>query len=240
LWTLAAWVQVVLPGLYWPHYYLLPTPGAALAVGVMLAESVRGARRGRGVRRGVAALVALGLSASMIGSIAIQVRDYLLVPPMQLTVRYKGGAQWVRLRQIGREIAARRRADQSPGLYVWGWQSPLYFYSGLDSPSRHFFANELLKAEATRARPGSLAGAWLVEVVRDLEARPPALIFTGDPPFPALRAFIQAHYVRSRLVPEAPALWVRSDRAGEFEGVPAGAPGRPLGPRDGFTREPVD
>ena len=26
-WTLAAWVQVVLPGLFWQHYYLLPTPG---------------------------------------------------------------------------------------------------------------------------------------------------------------------------------------------------------------------
>ena len=26
-WTLAASLQVVLPGLYWQHYYLLPTPG---------------------------------------------------------------------------------------------------------------------------------------------------------------------------------------------------------------------
>ena len=28
-WTLAAWAQVALPGLYWPHYYLLPIAGAA-------------------------------------------------------------------------------------------------------------------------------------------------------------------------------------------------------------------
>ncbi len=28
-WTLAAALQVVLPGLYWQHYYLLPTPGIA-------------------------------------------------------------------------------------------------------------------------------------------------------------------------------------------------------------------
>ncbi len=29
-WTLAAWAQVILPGLYWPHYYLLPIAGVAI------------------------------------------------------------------------------------------------------------------------------------------------------------------------------------------------------------------
>src|SRR5581483_5789806 len=35
-WTVAAWLQVVLPGLYWQHYYLLPVPGAAIVVAVAL------------------------------------------------------------------------------------------------------------------------------------------------------------------------------------------------------------
>ncbi len=39
-WTLAAWLQVALPGLYWQHYYLLPTPGVAIAVAVALADAI--------------------------------------------------------------------------------------------------------------------------------------------------------------------------------------------------------
>src|SRR5205823_3075841 len=36
--TIAAFLQVVLPGLYWQHYYLLPTPGIAIVVGVVFAD----------------------------------------------------------------------------------------------------------------------------------------------------------------------------------------------------------
>ena len=39
-WTLAVSLQVVLPGLYWQHYYLLPTPGIALIVATTLADKV--------------------------------------------------------------------------------------------------------------------------------------------------------------------------------------------------------
>ena len=38
-WTLAAWAQVTLPGLYWPHYYLLPIAGAAITVAVCWADA---------------------------------------------------------------------------------------------------------------------------------------------------------------------------------------------------------
>ena len=38
-WTLAAWAQVALPGLYWPHYYLLPIAGAAITVAVCWADA---------------------------------------------------------------------------------------------------------------------------------------------------------------------------------------------------------
>src|SRR5208283_3195862 len=40
-------------------------------------------------------------------TLAIQVRSYLLVPPQELTVRYKGGCQWVVLRALGQELASR-------------------------------------------------------------------------------------------------------------------------------------
>ena len=39
VWTLTAWAQVALPGLYWPHYYLLPTAGAAITVAVCWADA---------------------------------------------------------------------------------------------------------------------------------------------------------------------------------------------------------
>jgi len=35
--------------------------------------------------------------------------------------------------------------SSEPRLFVWGWQSPLFFYSGLDGTSRHFFADNLIK-----------------------------------------------------------------------------------------------
>ena len=40
-------------------------------------------------------LLALGATAYL------EVRDYLLVEPEQLTIRYKGGGQWVVLREDG-------------------------------------------------------------------------------------------------------------------------------------------
>src|SRR5262249_21778916 len=44
-WTGAAWAQVTLPGLYWQHYYLLPTAGTAIAVAVCLGDAATGAGR---------------------------------------------------------------------------------------------------------------------------------------------------------------------------------------------------
>ncbi len=217
-WTLATWVEVALPGLFWAHYYLLPTPGVALAVGLLTAESLVAARdalRGRRVVAGVLrSAVATALLGAIGGTVAIQVRDYLLVRPVEL-VRYKGGYQWVRLREIGREIGRRSQIWVKPKLYVWGWQSPLYYYSGMDCPTRHFFTNDMVKAFANRPHP--VVEPWVEEILADLEEDPPMLIFTGDPPFPALRQFLLTHYRVSQLVPEAPVLWVVKKDARRFD-----------------------
>jgi 4-amino-4-deoxy-L-arabinose transferase-like glycosyltransferase len=50
-WTLAAWIQVALPGLYWQHYYLLPIPGVAIAVAVALGDA--GSNLARALRSGI-------------------------------------------------------------------------------------------------------------------------------------------------------------------------------------------
>lgn len=219
VWTLAAFAQVVAPRQYWAHYYLLPTPGLALLTAIMLADLLclfYASARGRRARAGLtAAALALLVIAAIGSTIVIQIRDYLLVPSGQLTARYKGGRQWIRLREIGRDLANRTREWPDASLFVWGWQSPLYVYSGLDSPSRHFFVNDLVKAYADRPHP--LVQKWVGQIMTELEADPPTVVFTGDPPFPALRQFLARHYTRSSAVPDAPVLWVLSSHFQTFE-----------------------
>jgi 4-amino-4-deoxy-L-arabinose transferase-like glycosyltransferase len=236
-WTGAAWIQVALPGLYWQHYYLLPIPGVAIAVAVMMADSAsvlaRGLRSGPGTAsdtisarrrstRGrllVAAGSTVALVAAIGGTLFIQARDYLGVAPEQLTIRYKGGGQWVVLRAMGRDLARRATIWNHPHLLVWGWQSPLYFYSRLDSPTRHFFVNNLLRDQADRNHP--LVQAQTDEIMATLHRNPPELIFAGYAPFQALHAFLSKSYLPSRRVVHdertAIGLWIRNDDYGRFE-----------------------
>jgi hypothetical protein len=230
-WTLAAWLQVVLPGLYWQHYYLLPTPGVAIVVAVALSDAIvavarsLGAAKGAGPAEDIAVarppsrprpLLAVVATASLTAAIGwttvLQSRYYLGVAPNELTIRYKGGRQWVVLRDMGRDVARRAAIWDEPHLYVWGWQSPLYFYARLDSPTRHFFVDNLLRDQAGRDHP--LIGPRIAEITATLRARPPELIFAGYPPFPALQAFLSEYYLPS---PRAPGLWLRRDEFGRFE-----------------------
>jgi 4-amino-4-deoxy-L-arabinose transferase-like glycosyltransferase len=224
-WTLATWAQVVLPGLYWPHYYLLPTAGVAIAVALGLGDAASalgrafrpeaGAGAGRGPRprrTGLAACAALLLTSAIGGASFLQIRDYLLVPPEELTIRYKGGRQWVVLRAMGRELARRATIWADPHVYIWGWQSPLLFYSRLDSPTRHFFVDNLLRDQADHHHP--LIDPRTEEIIAALGRRPPELIFTGYPPFEALRAFLSERYRPSQM---AIGLWVERDAYGPFE-----------------------
>jgi hypothetical protein len=253
-WTVSAWLQVVLPGLYWQHYYLLPIPGVAIAIGVALAPLVFGSGSPDGAgsyrkapvgggsvprpdpelagspdaagsyrkalvgggsvpRPGFLAVsAALALILAIGWTAVLQARYYLGVPPCELTIRYKGGRQWVVLREMGRDIGRRAAIWDDPHLYVWGWQSPLYFYSGLDSPTRHFFVDNLLRDQAGRDHP--LIGPRVEEIVATLRRRPPELIEAAYPPFPALRAFLSERFLPSRV---ALGLWVRRDAFGRFE-----------------------
>jgi hypothetical protein len=202
---------VALPGLFWPHYYLLPLPGVAVVVAVHFAEAASRIRH-TGVR-GIPWAIWVAILAVALGwTVRIQVRDYLMVAPEELTIRYKGGLQWVRLRAIGRELAKTETLWNAPKLYNWGIQSPLYFYSGLDGVSRHFFVDNFLKAYAERDHP--LIRPRIEEILRDLDAHPPALIFVGYPPFPALKRWLNDRYYPSS---QLGGLWVRRDKYGQFE-----------------------
>lgn len=223
-WTCAAWLQVAAPGLFWAHYYLLPTPGLAIATGILLADALRSTRNTRGARRALAALLALTATAALAGTLVIQVRDYLLVPASELTVRYKGGRQWVELRRFGRDIARRTQnwTDKPAYLHVWGWQSPLYIYSGLDTVTPQFFADPLARAFADRPHPQ--VTPRIARMVADLKQHPPDLISCGEIPPPALKQWLDRAYLPSRsafTLPDGRGFWIRQDRYNDFEHPPA-------------------
>jgi len=221
-WLVASWVAVALPGLFWQHYYMLALPGVAILVGRALGMSVKGAfapNAGTISRLGslVAALIIVGAIAQ---TIRIQVRDYLFVTPEQITTRYKGGGQWVVLREVGRELGRRTKGWDSPHLAVWGIQSPLNFYSGLDNVTPQVFTDPLVSAFPDGSHPQ--VGHRLDRTIRDYRARRPELIFVGERPFPALAEFLREDYTNSRLTlrgwtlpftPDGRGLWVRRDRA---------------------------
>jgi 4-amino-4-deoxy-L-arabinose transferase-like glycosyltransferase len=221
--TISAWAQVTLPGLYWQHYYLLPIAGVAMSVAVCWTDALATLSQahrakesaGRSRQRlflGVCSIVALTAAIGL--TLWIQVRDYLLVAPEELTIRYKGGRQWVALRALGRDLGRRKSIWNDPHLYVWGWQSPLHFYARIDSPTRHFFVDNLLRDQADRNHP--LIQPRIDEIMAALKRRPPELIFTGYKPFGALQAFLNERYLGSSL---SLGLWVKRDDYGRFQTV---------------------
>jgi 4-amino-4-deoxy-L-arabinose transferase-like glycosyltransferase len=216
-WTLSAWLQVALPRLFWQHYYLLPLPGLAVVVAVFFMDLVASVRSG-GSRGVLSATAALFVAIALLWTAKLQAVEYLGVAPTELTIRDKGGRQWVALRDLGRDLARRSTVWPHPTLYVWGWQSPLFFYSRLDGVTRQLFADDLIKSYAGKDHP--LIAPRVARTLRELEANPPSLIFTGYPPYPALRAFLDARYLPSNLVPLSPdgrGLWVERSKYGEFE-----------------------
>ena len=201
-WTLSACVQVVLPGLYWAHYYLLPLPGLAVSIAVLGGDLSRRRRWGLAL-----------VMAAIAGTAALERRDYLLVPPQDLGARYKGGGQWVGQRMLGREFRRRTSGMEAPRLFVWGTSSPLFVYSGMDGPSKYAFADPLMQAKAATEPGHPLIRPRLDRIMADLRSRPPEVVFAADPPFPELLAFLKERYRpwRGHLVtPAGQGVWVEA------------------------------
>ena len=182
------------PGSLLAHYYLLPVPGIALAVAVFLADvlamTLAASRRIDLFRALLGASCSLAVVAALVETARVQVRDYLMVPAEELTSRYKGGGQWIANRALGRELARRAEVWESPELAIWGWQSPIYAYSGLDNVTRHFFVDPLMKAYAGGSISGGQSPGRGVNPASD-QAHPPRLPraasrahLRGRPPLP--------------------------------------------------------
>lgn len=219
MYWLSCWLMVVLPGLYWQHYYMLLAPACSLLAGSALGRCVDVARISIGFSAKFKSAVAMsGIFIAICLTTGIQIKDYLQVPAEKLTVQYKGGAQWVSLRLLSEDFN-KRIVDWSPRphLEVWGWQSPLLFYTGLDAPNRYFFTDPLMKAYAKTGLP--VIQPRLEELTRVLNEQPPELIFCGDPPYPQLKQLIDRDYIVSSIVgssPEGQGLYVRRDKYAAF------------------------
>lgn len=217
-WLVLSWLQVLMPGLYWAHYYLLPMPAASLIIAVGLdqlgTEAAESSRKGRLIRGSMQVL----LSLLLVGFFVIQLRGYLYSDTKTITQVCKKGQQWLALRELGREFGRRSIAWDDRRLFVWGWQSPLNFYSGVDSPTRHAFTNNLMRDHASTGHP--LIEPRVRELMDDLRRHPPELVWAGYPPFDELRQFLRERYLPSRLVgstADGRGLWVRKDEWVDFE-----------------------
>lgn len=224
-WLLACWVEVALPGLFWQHYYMLPLTGVAILTGWAFARSLQAiiAAKSGPFTRVASTFAALLIAAAIGKTIHIQVRDYLYVTPEQITARYKGGGQWVVLREVGLELKKRTASWDSPHLAVWGIQSTLNFYSGLDNVTPQVFTDPLVAAFPDGSHPQ--VKPRLERTIRDYRARKPELIFVGERPFPALAEFLRDGYENARFThrgwampftPDGRGLWVRRDMARSF------------------------
>ncbi len=202
-WGVSAVAQVALPGLYWAHYYLLPLPGLAIALGVAGGDLVRGGRW-----RFLRWLGFLGVLAALAGTAGIEVRDYLWVPADQLGTRYKGGRQWGGQRALGRELKRLMAGVPGARLFVWGTSSPLYVHSGMDGVTPFSFADPLMQAEALSHPDDPLIRPRLDRILRDLRSRPPEVVFVADPPFPGLAMLLNEQY---RRVPRLGPVWIRKN-----------------------------
>lgn len=228
LFTVASFVQVIAPGLYWQHYYLALVPGTTIAVAALAADSFGALFSAIGKRRYIA-VAAQGASAAVVTvailqACHIQHDEYLMNNPENLTIKHKGGRQWVELRGLAIDLAAAAKPLNESTLYVWGWQSPLLFYGDFTSPARDCFANALIKSGSNRdslnrLRPAArrLVDDRLRRIVVDLDAHPPLLVFVAYPPFPELRDRLDRGYSPVETTPEGLGLWVRKDRRQEFK-----------------------
>ena len=208
-WTLAAWAQVALPGLYWPHYYLLPVAGSAIAIAVCWADAGAVLSKALGllqdagsterppessdgivigkrppVRPSVAfaadvfTLMTMGIGTTLF----LEVRDYLFVPPQELTIRYKGGRQWVVLRDMGREIARRTASGTAPPAVHLGLAEPAALLLASRQSHAAFFCRQ--SAPRSSGSQPSLDRAKNRGDRRGLETRAPRTGLHGLSPVP--------------------------------------------------------
>lgn len=190
-WQTMCVLEVFIPGLYWQHYYLILTPGFALLASLVAIDADEVASNGllRKVRRFVLPAVTL------IALVYLQSVHYLLLTPEEIMRKNKNGEQWVYLREIGREMGMQldKIGLGDEPIFVWGYQSPLYIYTGKRAPTAKMFMDNLQYKYLDQPHP--LIDPLRNEIIIDLHESPPAIIFVGAEPFAQLRQLLEQRYV---------------------------------------------
>jgi hypothetical protein len=119
-WAIAAAIDVALPGQFWPHYFLLTAPPAALLAGILVAQA---RVRWSGLRVAVPVAVAV-LLTNPFGI----VRDGLKIHAL-------GEADTPRA--VAERIGAQLGPEDS--IFVFNYQPVVYFLSDANLPTRHVF-----------------------------------------------------------------------------------------------------
>ena len=174
---------VCLPGQFWPHYYYLMLPPLVIVLAVALGDlaalpsALRFSRPGRWLAWAVASIVALSL-------LVLQARDYLLLPPLQITdKRYDSRDLWGRAQ--GRNVA--RVTDPDDTVFVYAQDVGVYYYSGRRCASRYTMMRALNEGYAGFETRRAI-------LLEEIKANRPRLMLMLDEPFPALYEYVMANY----------------------------------------------
>lgn len=156
-WAVAAAIDVALPGKFWPHYFLLLMPPAALLAGFAI-KAVRDALRRRGERSCFMAVSALVLLAS----------NPMGIYSDSMKARAFGH------RDVPEIVANVINEDLSPedSIFVFNYQPVIYLLTGATLPTRHVLPADWSRqySDVTRVDP-------LRELDRVFRARPKYVVF---------------------------------------------------------------
>lgn len=188
--AITALAEVILPGKFWRHYYLLLLPWMAVLAGMGVARIVGAApatgaeHGGRHTPRRVAAGVALVcLCAPLLW--AQWFWYYSRSSEERSFLRYVIMALWPR--KIG--LAADRHARPEDTLYMHGDAVGVYYYGNRRPLSKYTMASQFMLGEYAGA------AARRAEVAASLAAQSPRYIFLMAPPYPELEARLDRDYL---------------------------------------------
>jgi len=148
----ATYVQVALPGRFFPHYYQLWLPVLSIGAGIGMVSLMARPRW-----QFVAACLALC-------ALCVYEWSAFALSPDEWSQR-KYGTVFVESRNLGRELDAALKAGET--FYEWGSESGLYFYSGRRPQTGVFFNYPLIG--------GPLVDKLTPRVLADLDRRQPEL-----------------------------------------------------------------
>jgi len=201
LYGISSYIAVCLPGKFWPHYYYLLIPPAALAVGVATSDVVRRLRTRFSTSTPLVRIV-LGTLCVVVPSwlLISEYRTYLSRSLFEITVtRYNSRDFWGR----GQGRNVRRVTDPSDEIFVFGNDASIYYYSGRRCASRYTMITGLGAGYAGVEKRRKI-------LIEELEGRLPRLILVlfDEEPFEEWQEFLLQYYTD-------PVGWDFHDRTGE-------------------------